>query len=123
MYSSTGKEIWKSEQHPSTVSALAWAKENELATACYGQVCFYDITQNKVNQKLEWRGSLVSMVISSNGDIVACGSQDNSVHFWRRSTGHDAEMTGYPGKPSNIAFDHTGKLPVSYTHLTLPTTR
>ena len=110
VYSSTAKEIWKSEQHPSTVSALAWAKENELATACYGQVCFYDITQNKVNQKLEWRGSLVSMVISSNGDIVACGSQDNSVHFWRRSTGHDAEMTGYPGKPSNIAFDHTGKL-------------
>ena len=35
--------------------------------------------------------------IKPDGDIVACGSQDNSVHFWRRSTGMDAEMTGYPG--------------------------
>ncbi len=48
------------------------------------------------------------MVLSPDGDIVACGSQDNSVHFWRRSTDEDSEMTGYPGKPSHLAFDHTG---------------
>ena len=105
-----GQEIWKSEDHPSTISAIAWATNNELATACYGQVAFFDINNNKINQKLEWQGSLISMVISPNGDIVACGSQDNSVHFWRRSTGHDAEMTGYPCKPSNISFDHSGTL-------------
>ncbi len=110
VFNSMGKEVWRSEKHPSTVSALAWANENELASACYGQVSFFDVVSNKVNQKLEWQGSLVSMVISPNGDIVACGSQDNSVHFWRRSTGHDAEMTGYPGKPSYIDFDHTGTL-------------
>ena len=107
---SEGQEIWRSENHPSTISAIAWATNNELATACYGQVAFYQINKNKINQKLEWQGSLISMVISPNGDIVACGSQDNSVHFWRRSTGHDAEMTGYPCKPSNISFDHTGTL-------------
>ena len=50
------------------------------------------------------------MELSPDGDIVACGSQDNSVHFWRRSTGMDAEMTGYPGKPSHHSFDDSGKL-------------
>ena len=105
-----GIEIWKSDCHPSTVSAIAWSNNDELATACYGRVSFFDINNNVLNQKLEWQGSLVSMELSPNGDIVACGSQDNSVHFWRRSTGDDAEMTGYPGKPSNLSFDSSGTL-------------
>ena len=50
------------------------------------------------------------MKLSADGDIVACGSQDNTVHFWRRSTGQDSMMSGYPGKPSSIAFDSSGKL-------------
>ena len=110
IFDAEGEEQWSSEEHASTVSAIAWSKENELATACYGRVAFYDVSRNKINQKLEWQGSLVSLALSPNGDIVACGSQDNSVHFWRRSTGDDAEMTGYPGKPSHLSFDDTGTL-------------
>ncbi len=109
VFDTDGQEQWCSGEHPSTVSAISWSKPNELATACYGRVTFYNVTTNEVSQKLEWQGSLVSMVLNPSGDIVACGSQDNSVHFWRRSTGHDAEMTGYPGKPSNLAFDQSGQ--------------
>ena len=108
VFDEKGQECWRSEEHPSTVSAIAWSKSDELATACYGQVTFFDVVSDKVNQTLKWRGSLISMVLSPNGDIVACGSQDNSVHFWRRSTNQDSEMTGYPGKPSQLAFDQTG---------------
>ena len=75
---STGSEKWRSEDHPSTVSAIAWSGEKELATACYGSVNFYEIEKKTVSQKLEWQGSLVSMVLSPDGEIVACGSQDNS---------------------------------------------
>lgn len=105
-----GEEQWRSAAHPSTVSAIDWSTSNELATACYGQVSFFDIALNLVNQKLQWKGSLVSMILSPDGNIVACGSQDNSVHFWDRSTEQDAEMTGYPGKPNHLAFDATGTL-------------
>ena len=108
LFDAEGKEQWRSDEHPSTVSAIAWAQTNELATACYGRVTFFDVVSDQVTQKLEWQGSLVSMVLSPDGDIVACGSQDNSVHFWRRSTAQDAEMTGYPAKPSQLAFDYTG---------------
>lgn len=110
VYDAEGKEIWCSDDHPSTVSAIAWSKSQELATACYGQVAFFDASSGDVNQKLEWKGSLVSMVLSTDGDIVACGSQDNTVHFWRRSTGDDSMMSGYPSKPSYLAFDARGTL-------------
>ncbi len=105
-----GAEVWRSDDHPSTVSAIAWSSVGELATACYGQVMFCDASTGELRQKLEWQGSLVSMVLSSNGDIVACGSQDNTVHFWRRSTAQDSMMSGYPTKPSALAFDDTGTL-------------
>ena len=55
--------------------------------ACYGRVTFFNAATGEAHQKLEWQGSLVSMVLSPDGGIVVCGSQDNSVHFWRRATG------------------------------------
>ena len=109
-YGADGAEVWRSDDHPSTVSAIAWSSVGELATACYGRVTFFDASTGEPRQKLEWQGSLVSMVLSSDGDIVACGSQDNSVHFWRRSTEEDSMMSGYPAKPSALAFDDTGTL-------------
>ena len=109
-YTADGAEVWRSDDHPSTVSAIAWSSVGELATACYGRVTFFDAPTGEPRQKLEWQGSLVSMVLSPDGDIVACGSQDNSVHFWRRSTGQDSMMSGYPAKPSALAFDDTGTL-------------
>ena len=52
----------------------------------------------------------IPLLDRSDGDGVACGSQDNSVHFWRRSTGQDSMMSGYPAKPSTLSFDDTGTL-------------
>lgn len=110
LYSHDGKEVWQSEDHPSTVSAVAWAGAEELASACYGRVTFFDAASGEQRQKLEWKGSLVSLELSPDGDIVACGSQDNSVHFWRRSKADDSMMSGYSGKPAALSFDSSGTL-------------
>ncbi len=109
-YGPDGEKTWQSDDHPSTVSAIAWSSTGDLATACYGRVTFFDASTGEVRQQLEWMGSLVSLVLSPDGDIVACGSQDNSVHFWRRSTEQDSMMSGYPAKPSALAFDDSGTL-------------
>ena len=106
---SSGNQLWRSDELTSTVSAIYWSNNSELAIASYGQVIIYDVKTNKVCQRFEWKGSLISLALSPNGEIVACGSQDNSVHFWRRTNGKDAEMTGYPGKPKDIVFDITGQ--------------
>ena len=110
VFDDSGCEKWQSETQPSTVSAVIWSTTAELAIACYGQVTFSDVVTNVLNQTLEWKGSLVSMALSPDSDIVACGSQDNTVHFWRRSTEEDSMMSGYPGKPGNLAFDRSGTL-------------
>ncbi|MCH2110366.1 MAG: PQQ-binding-like beta-propeller repeat protein [Polyangiaceae bacterium] len=105
-----GQKKWQSAPHPSTVSALVWSNAGELATACYGRVTFFDGESGKETQQLEWKGSLVSIILSPDGDIVACGSQDKSVHFWRRSTEEDSMMSGYRAKPTVLSFDETGTL-------------
>ena len=110
VFDQEGLPLWNSEDHPSTVSALAWVKSDEVATACYGRASFFSASSGELLQKLEWKGSLVSMVLSPDGNVVVCGSQDNSVHFWRRSTGLDSQMSGYRGKPSALAFDSKGTL-------------
>jgi len=110
VYSASGEEVWRTSDHQSTVSTIAWTNKGELATACYGQVQFLDGVSGNLIQKLEWKGSLVSIALSSDSDIVACGSQDNSVHFWRRSSGNDSKMSGYPFKPSALSFNNKGTL-------------
>ncbi len=110
IYQADGEPLWHSKDHPSTVSTIAWSRKGELATTCYGRVTFFNGATGKSRQKLTWKGSLVSLALSPDGDIVACGSQDNSVHFWRRSSGEDSMMSGYRGKPSALAFDDSGTL-------------
>jgi WD40 repeat protein len=105
-----GALVGCSEAHPSTVSALGWWAEDEVATACYGQVAFWRLPIGAPRETLRWKGSLVSMTLSPRGDVVACGSQDHTVHFWRRGTGQDSMMSGYAGKPASLAFDATGRL-------------
>lgn len=105
-----GDAVFVSEAHPSTVSALAWSGASELAVACYGQVAFYELPSGRSVQRLAWKGSLISLELSPDGRIVVCGSQDNTVHFWRRATGRDSMMSGYPGKPSALDFDSSGQL-------------
>lgn len=107
IFDANGEALATSSAHPSTVSAIAWSDASELVTACYGRVSFWDASTGKCRSALEWQGSLVSMVLSPDGEIVACGSQDDTVHFWRRSSGEDSEMRGYSTKPSALAFDAT----------------
>jgi WD40 repeat protein len=53
---------------------------------------------------------VISLAVSPDLAIVACGSQDRSVHFWRRQTGEDSMMSGYLAKPAALAFDHRSRL-------------
>lgn len=110
--------LWRADGAPaaagepegSTISALAWADSGEIVTAGYSRVAFRDAGDGSVRQSLEWKGSLISLALSPNGAIIACGSQDRTVHFWRRATGEDSMMSGYPAKPAALAFDDSSTL-------------
>lgn len=111
LWTSRGEPIFETEPHLSTVTAVSFGpKSDELATCCYGGVHVWTVREAAVARHLAWKGSLVALVWSSTGKVIACASQDSSVHFWRLPSGADSSMSGYPFKPKAIAFDAQGKL-------------
>ncbi|HEX3482443.1 MAG TPA: hypothetical protein VHT91_45825 [Kofleriaceae bacterium] len=98
------------EPVPSTIAGLAFTPSGKsLGAACYGGVQLFDPATGRPTRKLEWKGSTLSIAFAPDGSTVACGCQDNSVHFWRIASGKDAQMCGYPAKPRDIAFSHDGR--------------
>lgn len=110
-WSREGAPYAETEALPSTVAAVAWARTGEqLAAAAYGGVHVWTAGIGAKARHLPWKGSLVSLAWSPDGKVIACGSQDCSVHFWRLSSGNDSEMRGYPFKPKALAWDANSKL-------------
>ncbi len=44
-----------------------------------------------------------------NGEYIAAGAQDCSVHFWLMKTGEDLQMSGYPLKVRELAWNATSR--------------
>lgn len=106
IWNEDGTPFLETQAHASTVTALQWSRRGaELATTCYGGAYVWTIGAGEHPKLLRFKGSLVSLAWSPDEKIVACGSQDCSVHFWRLDTGRDSEMTGYPFKPKALAWD------------------
>lgn len=106
VWSATGQLVFKTEPLPSTVTAVAWGRRgSELAASCYGGVHLYGLATGGKARHLGWQGSLIGMAWSPDGKVLACGSQDCSVHFWRLPSGRDSEMSGYRFKPQALAWN------------------
>ncbi|WP_373508527.1 WD40 repeat domain-containing protein, partial [Thiocapsa sp.] len=107
-----GELVARTSAHASAVSGIHWCGEEEIASACYGRVSFWDPASGDLRERLDWKGSLIALAVSPDGAVVACGSQDRNVHFWRRRSGEDSmmTMTGYLYKPAAIAFDPGARL-------------
>lgn len=106
-----GSPLRETPAHASTVAGMHWSRKgDQLAVIAYGAVRIWDVAKGQLARELPWKGSLVSVAWSPDGKVIACGSQDCTVHFWRLASGRDSEMSGYPLKPSALAFDATSTL-------------
>ncbi|MCU0653783.1 MAG: WD40 repeat domain-containing protein [Polyangiaceae bacterium] len=111
VWSSQGQALLETDAHPSTITGLQWgARGVRLATCCYGGVRIWPLKAGIQAQHLAWKGSLISLAWSPDEKVVACGSQDGSVHFWRLPSGRDSEMSGYRFKPRALAWDSASSL-------------
>lgn len=106
-----GELLLETEPLASAVTGLAWRGDGSgLAASCYGGVHLLPFVTGAKRRHLAWKGSLISLAWSPDAKVIACGSQDSSVHFWRISSGQDSQMSGYPFKPKALAWDRESKL-------------
>jgi WD40 repeat protein len=111
IWTASGALAWRTDAHESTVTGVAWNRRStELMTACYGGAQLFRVTPEPKTRRFPWSGSLVSLALSPSGAVLACGTQDCSVYFWRLSTGQASEISGFPSKPRALAWDADGKL-------------
>jgi len=111
VWTGEGDPIVETEPFASTVTGLAWRADGSgLAATCYGGVHILPFVVGAKVRHLPWKGSLISLAWSPDAKVVACGSQDSSVHFWRLSSGQDSEMSGYSFKPKSLAWDSESRL-------------
>lgn len=104
-----GTLLHRIEAAPSTIAGVSWnRKSSELAIASYGGLRTYRPTSGERAKYLSWKGSLIAIAWSPDEKVVACGTQDCAVHFWRLTTTHDSEMSGYPSKPKSLSWDASG---------------
>ncbi len=103
VWTATGEFVFETERHQSTVSGVAFiAGTGLLVTAGYGAITIWDPDQAQEPRRWTWKGSLFKPHPSPDGQILASGCQDDSVHFWRLETGRDSQMSGYPAKPAHL---------------------
>jgi WD40 repeat protein len=111
IWTASGALAWKTDAHESTVTGVAWNRRStEFVTACHGGAQLFRVGPESKTRRFPWRGSLISLAWSPSGAVLACGTQERSVHFWRLSTGQDSEISGFPSKPRALAWDAGGEL-------------
>lgn len=106
MWNGAGEHLRDFPDHPSTITGIAWQPgELFFATVAYGQLANYHAEKADFAKAFAWKGSILVVAWSPDGNYLATGNQDASVHFWYRKSGKDLEMTGYPAKIRELAWD------------------
>jgi len=105
------KPVFEIEPATTTIGALAWNRVGtQLATAGYGGVRIAEARRGSVVRELPWYASPISLAWSPDDSVIACGTQECSVHFWRLASGKDSEMSGFTAQPRALGWSHDGKL-------------
>ncbi|MBB2203102.1 WD40 repeat domain-containing protein [Gluconacetobacter tumulisoli] len=107
----TGTKTLKVLEHPSTVSGIAFdAKGKRIGASHYnGASLWFVHAKVDTPRRLEWKGSHTGIAIHPGGEALVTTMQENDLHGWRLSDGHNMRMSGYPQKVQSMAFSRTGK--------------
>lgn len=104
------KPVFEIEPANANIGAVAWNRVGtQLATAGYGGVRLAETRRGRLVRELPWYASLISLAWSPDDSVIACGTQECSVHFWRLATGKDSEMSGFTAQPRALSWSPDGK--------------
>lgn len=110
IWNEQGELLHEFDDHSSTIAHMQWhAPRNELALTSYGVLTIRNPDQPDAVRELPWKGSSLVVAWSPDGNYIATGDQDATVHFWITETGQDLQMWGYPTKVRELAWNHTSR--------------
>ncbi|KXV15443.1 hypothetical protein AD933_08730 [Acetobacter malorum] len=106
-----GETVLKTLEHPSSVTGIVFdAKGKRIAASHYnGASVWYTQPKSESVRSLEWKGSHTGIAIHPASEALITSMQDNDLHGWRLSDGHNIRMSGYPTKVKSMSFSRTGK--------------
>src|SRR5262249_34040131 len=109
LWNSEGESLREYPDHAATITDLAWPPRfGPLTSATYGGVHLWPPDSAVPVISLEWKGSLLKLAWSPDGQFLAHGNQDATVHYWILRTAQDLQMSGYPAKVRELGWDATG---------------
>ena len=109
-YVLTGKDETRSFDAPSTVAGLAFAPKGlRLAVAHYnGATLWFPNAPGAAPQKLEWKGSHLSVTFSPDGRFLVTTMQEPMLHGWRLADGQHMRMSGYSARVRSLSWTADG---------------
>ena len=106
----TKKGEARSHEAPSTVAGLAFAPKGfRLAIAHYNGVTLWFPNASAAPEKLEWKGSHLSVAFSPDGKFVVSAMQEPTLHGWRLPEGQHMRMSGYSARVRSLGWTADGK--------------
>lgn len=107
----SGKGDYKTLAHPSTVTGIAFdGKGLKLAASHYNGVSLWFVKAKESSPRsYEWKGSHIGVVIHPDNEAIVTAMQENELHGWRLSDGHNMRMSGYPRQVRSMAFTRKGR--------------
>lgn len=80
-----------------------------LAATAGAEVLLWRTYDGGLDRTLKWVSTLINAHWSPDGKVLAAGSIDKSVHFWRAGAWLDSKMGGYAKKPAALAWSADSK--------------
>lgn len=107
-----GKARAEFSNHPSTVQGICFdPKGKRVAASHYGGVSLWWVNgeAGQVPQRLNWKGSHLSIQWCPNGKYLLTAMQENTLHGWRLPDFGDFQMSGYAIKPKSFNWSHDNR--------------
>jgi WD40 repeat protein len=80
-----------------------------LAASTGAEIQLWRCFDGGLDRSLSWVSTLLNTQWSPDGKVLAAGSIDRSVHFWRAGSWLDSKMGGYAKKPQVLAWSADSK--------------
>jgi WD40 repeat protein len=110
VFARTGTGEPRSVDMPSTPGGLAFAPKGvRLAIAHYNGASLWFAKTAAEPERLEWKGSHVSVSFSPDGKFLITAMQEPMLHGWRLADRKHMRMSGYAAKVRSIDWSADGK--------------